>query len=331
METGAPGASAGRGCRAGIAPAAAESPRLALSGVVPATFTPFRPDGALHLEMIAPLVEKLIGDGVGGLFILGTTGEGNLMTVQERKAAAEAFIAAASGRVPVLVHVGHASLHAARELAAHAAAAGADGLAALPPYYHKPDSIEAAVRAMEFIAAAGGGLPLLYYHIPQMSGVALEPDALLEAAAERVPTLAGIKFSQNDVTRLAACRAVAGGRLQVMWGVDESLLAGLAAGATGAIGSSYNYAAPLYAPVLGYVAGDGATTLAAAQTAQERSRRMQILINGRGGIAAAKALMPALGVDCGPTRLPLLYPDAGARAALHRELRQLGLFDWLGH
>ena len=116
-----------------------------------------------------------------------------------------------------------------------------------------------------------------------------------------------------------------------MWGVDESLLAGLAAGATGGIGSSYNYAAPLYAPVLGYAAGDGATTLAAAQTAQERSRRMQSVINGRGGIAAAKALMPALGVDCGPTRLPLLYPDAGARAALHRELRRLGLFDWLGH
>ena len=332
MKTGAAGSSAGPGFRAGVAHAgAAASPRLALSGVIPASFTPFRPDGSLHLAMIVPLVEKLIGDGVGGLFILGTTGEGNLMTVQERKVAAEAFIAAASGRVPVLVHVGHASLHAARDLAAHAAAAGADGLAALPPYYHKPDTIEAAVRAMESIAAAGGGLPLLYYHIPQMSGVALEPAALLEAASERVPTLAGIKFSQNDVTGLAACCAAAGGRLQVMWGVDESLLSGLAAGATGGIGSSYNYAAPLYAPVLSYAAGDGTTTLAAAQTAQERSRRMQSLINGRGGIAAAKALMPALGVDCGPTRLPLLYPDAGARAALHRELQRLGLFDWLGH
>jgi N-acetylneuraminate lyase len=281
--------------------------------------------------MIAPLVEKLIGDGVGGLFVLGTTGEGNLMTVQERKAAAEAFIAATAGRVPVLVHVGHASLHAARDLAAHAAAAGADALAALPPYYHKPDSIEAAVCAMEFIAAAGGGLPLLYYHIPQMSGVALEPAALLEAAAERVPTLAGIKFSHNDVTRLAACSAAAGGRFQVMWGVDESLLAGLTAGAAGGIGSSYNYATRLYAPVLDYAAGGRGATLAAAQSAQERSRRMQSLINGRGGIAAAKALMPALGVDCGPTRLPLLNPDAGARAALHRELEQLGFFNWLGH
>ena len=238
------------------------------------------------------------------------------MTVQERKAAAEAFIAAAAGRVPVLVHVGHASLHAARDLAAHAAAAGADALAALPPYYHKPDSIEAAVQALEFIAAGGGGLPLLYYHIPQMSGVALEPAALLEAAAERVPTLAGIKFSQNDVTGLAACRAAAGGRLQVMWGVDESLLAGLAAGATVRSAARTTTQRPCTRRCWSYAAGDGTTTLAAAQTAQERSRRMQSLINGSGGIAAAKALMPALGVDCGPTRLPLLYPAAGgARGA----------------
>jgi N-acetylneuraminate lyase len=307
-----------------------EVPRLTLSGVIPATFTPFRADGSLHLAMIAPLVEKLVADGVGGLFILGTTGEGNLMTVAERKAAAEAFIRAAGGRLPVLVHVGHASLHAARDLAAHAAAAGADALAALPPYYHKPESIEAAVRALEFLAAAGGELPLLYYHIPQMSGVPIDPAALLEAAAERVPTLAGIKFSHHDVTQLAACGAAAGGRFQALWGVDEALLAGLTAGAAGGIGSSYNYAAPLYAPVLRYAAGAAGATLAAAQAAQERSRRMQSLINGSGGIAAAKALMPALGVDCGPTRLPLLYPDPASRAALHSALERLGFYHWLG-
>ena len=304
--------------------------RLSLSGVIPATFTPFRADGSLHLAMIAPLVEKLVADGVGGLFILGTTGEGNLMTVAERKAAAEAYIGAAAGRLPVLVHVGHASLHEARHLAAHAAAAGADALAALPPYYHRPESIAAAVRALEFVAAAGGGLPLLYYHIPQMSGVALDPAALLEAAAERVPTLTGIKFSHADVTQLAACGAAAGGRFQALWGVDESLLAGLTAGAAGGIGSSYNYAAPLYAPVLRYAAGAAGATLAAAQAAQERSRRMQSVINGSGGIAAAKALMPALGVDCGPTRLPLLTPGSAARAALHGALERLGFFDWLG-
>ena len=303
---------------------------LTLNGIIPATFTPFRDDGSLHLAMIAPLVEKLIADGVSGLFVLGTTGEGNLMTMAERKAAAKAFIGAAAGRVPVLVHVGHASLHEARDLAAHAAAAGADALAALPPYYHRPDSLEAALRGLELLAAAGGELPLLYYHIPQMSGVTLDPAALLEAAAERIPTLAGIKFSQNDVTRLAACRAAAGGgRFRALWGVDESLLAGLAAGAAGGIGSSYNYAAPLYAPVLRFAAGVAGATLAAAQAAQERSRQVQSIVNARGGIAAAKALMPALGVDCGPTRLPLLFPAAAARTALHAELEELGFFTWL--
>lgn len=299
---------------------------LSLGGVIPATFTPFHKDGTLHLDMIGPLVEKLVADQVSGLFVLGTTGESASMTAAERKAAAERFIAEAAGRLPVIVHIGHASIEEACDLAAHARAAGADGLAALPPYYHKPESVEAAVGCLERVAAAGGELPLLYYHIPQMSGVWIDPAALLEAAVDRVPTLLGIKFSNNNVTEMAACCAVANGRYTVLWGVDESLLAGLVAGADGGIGSSYNYATPLYHDVL--ASRDGAP-MQRAQVAQERSRLLLGLLNGRGGLPAAKALMAAVGVDCGPTRLPLQAFDTQAREALITELEQLGYMQWL--
>ena len=85
-----------------------------LTGLVAATFTPMQSDQAIDLDAIHVLTERLLAEGVGGLFVCGSTGEGVSMTTDERKQVAEAFISAARGRVPVIVHVGHNSLHDAR-------------------------------------------------------------------------------------------------------------------------------------------------------------------------------------------------------------------------
>ena len=111
-----------------------------LRGLLAATYTPFAPDCSLALEDVPPLVERLLADGVGGLYVCGSTGEGVSLSTAERKQVAEAFVAAAAGRVPVVVQVGHNSLAEACDLAAHAQAVGADASSAMPRPGHSTRS-----------------------------------------------------------------------------------------------------------------------------------------------------------------------------------------------
>ena len=108
-----------------------------LSGLIAATFTPMKEDGRLDLAKIPNVVEKLISEGINGLYVCGGTGEGASLTSDERKATANAFIQAASGRVPVIVQVGHNSLFEAQQLATHAARTGASAISAITPTFFK--------------------------------------------------------------------------------------------------------------------------------------------------------------------------------------------------
>ena len=114
-----------------------------LRGLVAATYTPFKPDRSLDLAAVPDLVERLLTDGVDGLYVCGSTGEGVSLSTPERKQVTEAYIAAAADRMPVVVQVGHNSLAEARDLAAHAEAAGADATSAMPPSYFKPGIFDA--------------------------------------------------------------------------------------------------------------------------------------------------------------------------------------------
>ena len=122
-----------------------DSNRFWITGLVPATFTPLHPDGSLNLAVVEPMVEHLIREGVTGLYVCGSTGEGVSLAREERMAATEAFVAAARHRVPVVVQVGHNSIAEARLLAAHAQSAGAEAISATPPSYFKPPTLAALV------------------------------------------------------------------------------------------------------------------------------------------------------------------------------------------
>jgi N-acetylneuraminate lyase len=148
----------------------------------------------------------------------------------------------------------------------------------------------------------------------------------LAAAPERVPTLAGIKFTNADLLAYQRCLRASEERFDVPWGVDEYLLAALALGAQGAMGSSYNFAAPLYHRLMAaFTAGD----LDAARAEQFRSVQLIELLASFGYMAAAKAVMGLLGVEVGPARLPHANLSAEQHAQLHSGLERLGFFDWL--
>ena len=206
-----------------------------LRGLIAATFAPLADDGEVDTALVPPVVDALVGDGVAGLYVSGTTGEGESLTAAERCAIAAAYVEAAGARIPVLVQVGHNSYAQAREMAAHARSVGAAGISALAPSYFKPTSVSALVEHLARIAEGAPDLPLYYYHLPRFTGVDFDMAELLEVGGERIANLRGIKYSVPDVIGFRRCAALSDGHYDLVWGCDEMLLTGLCAGARAAI------------------------------------------------------------------------------------------------
>jgi N-acetylneuraminate lyase len=272
-----------------------------IRGLVAAPFTPMHADGSLNLDMIPQLAAALIRDGVVGAFVCGTTGEGMSLSLTERMAVAESWVRSAAGSLKIIVHVGHTCIGEAQALADHAQRVGADAIASMAPCFFHPTDARALADYCATIASAAHQKPFYYYHIPSMTNVnMLVSDFLRQAGG--IPTLAGVKYTHYDLMDLSLCMRMEQGRYDILYGRDETLLAGLSVGVQGAVGSTYNFAAPIYHRLMrAYAEGD-----------METSRREQALAAdiiatfGRyGGLPTQKAIMRMIGLDCGPVRLPL--------------------------
>lgn len=296
-----------------------------LQGLIPATYTPLGPQGEVDLDAIRPMVERLLDDGIDGLYVCGSTGEGVSLGIGERKAVAEAFITAANARVPVIVHVGHNSLAEACQLADHAAASGAAATSAMPPTYFRLGHVRTVVDCCAEMASAAPCIPFYYYHIPAMTGVTLDVVLLLKEVSDRIPNFAGVKYTANTIHEFQECLTVEDGRFDMLFGYDELLLPALAVGARGAVGSTFNIAAPLYRRVIAaFDAGD------VAQAREEQLRAIQMIrvLMQRPFHPAMKAVMEMLDTPCGPCRLPLPKLSDPEKRALREELQQIGFFSW---
>ena len=294
-----------------------------LTGLVAATFTPMKSDGALNLDPVKPIVDHLVSSGVSGLYVCGSTGEGPLLSTAERKTVLEAYVDAAAGRLPVVVQVGHNSIAEAKGLAEHAQACGVDAISALPPMYFKPETLDALIACLAEIAQAAPDTPFYYYNIPPRSGVTFNMLDFLRAAPERIPLLAGVKYSDRTVEEFQACLQFDGGRFDVLFGVDQMLLSALAVGAKGAIGSTYNFGAPLHRKT---IAASNARHLDEAREHQAFMSEAIRLMLRFGSLASLKAVMGMIGFDCGPCRLPIATLSEADAAALQSDLERLGFF-----
>jgi len=294
------------------------------AGLIAAPFTPLHDDGRLNLERVASYARKLQQDGAIGAFICGTTGEGMSLTTHERCQLAERWVADAPSGLRVIVHVGHNSLLDARELAAHAQRIGADSIACMSPTFFKPLGLEGLVTWCEQVAAAAPELPFYYYHIPSLTGVHVPVSQFLRAAGPRISNLVGAKFTHEDLDDFAECLRLQEGRYDMLFGRDERLLSALAVGARGAVGSTYNFAAPLYLSIIrAFDLGDHQR----AQELQALAVQMIDLLVGGGPqpIATFKLWMATSGVDCGPARLPLEPPPIAEFTHMLTQLDALGL------
>lgn len=294
-----------------------------LTGLIAAPHTPMRADGELHLPAIEQQIAVLIEGKISGAFICGTTGEGISLSTPERMQVAARWVEAAPKNLPVIVHAGHASLAEARTLAAHAQSIGAAAVSALAPYFFKPNSVADLVGFCAQVASAAPALPFYFYHLPSLTGVSLPMADFMQSARDRIPTFAGLKFTHDDLAEFRQCLKLSDGQLDVLFGRDELLIGALEVGAVGAVGSTYNYAAPVY---LEMMAACRAGDFAAAAECQARVMEFVNALRRYGEIPAAKAIMRMMGVECGPPRTPMKALSHDRIAALFDEIKAMDIF-----
>lgn len=296
------------------------------SGLIAAALTPFNRDGSINVSPITAVVDQLIREGIQGLYVCGSTGEGISLTTDERKSIAEAYVSAAAGRIPVMIQVGHNSLRESKGLAEHASLIGADVISATCPSYFKVADIDTLVACMQEIASAGAKLPFYYYHIPALTGSNLDMANFLAVANTQIPNLAGLKFTTPELHIYQACQNVVEGKFEIFWGTDEMLLAGLATGAKAAIGSTYNIAAPLYNQM---IAAFDAGNLELARQLQLKSVEMIEVAKRYPFHSAVKHIMTLRGLpELGDCRLPLPSLTTEQKSTLESNLKSIGYFEW---
>ena len=244
-----------------------------LRGALAASVTPLRDDGdAVDEEAFGPLVDFYVGEGLDGILALGTTGEGILLDVAERKLVADLFLQATGRRLQVAVHCGAQTTADTVELAAHAAEVGADAVAVIsPPYFHLDERAQHAHLLAAALASAP--LPFYVYEFAAASGYAVAP-AVLELLRDEAANFAGLKVSDTPFERF---RRYLLPDLDVFVGPEALVHDGLAAGAVGAVSALASAFPSEVASVVRDPAEDGAARLGELRAFVERFPRQAAL------------------------------------------------------
>lgn len=286
-------------------------PRFAphqITGVIPALITPFDGDEAFDETRMRACVNFLIGRGVEGLYLTGSTGEAFLMSPEERKRVVEVVIDATAGRVPVMVHVGAIGSQVSAGLARHAAEAGADAVSSVPPFYYNfsHDQILDYYRRV----TDASDLPMFAYNFPAAGVMGL--DLIKKIAA--IPGVAGIKYTAQTHFEIMRLKAEVGPQFLIYSGSDEMAMSGLSFGADGLIGSFYNLIPEVFLALRAAVAsGD----LATAHDRQATANAIIFFSLARNMFQVLKRGMAWQGADGGYCRSPIGgYVDANWEADL---------------
>ncbi len=295
-----------------------------VEGLIAPTFTSFNNEGEINTDIIPVYAEKLRKKGLKGAFILGSSGEGMLMSVKERKAVAEVWAKERSDKFKLIVHVGANSYKDAQELALHAVELGADALSIMGPTFLQPKTIKELIAYIKIIANVVPSTPLYYYHIPIRTGVNFNMIDLLHEVGDEIPNFVGIKYTNSNFKDMQQCILFDSMKYDILHGSDETLLCGLSLGVKGGIGTTYNLIPELYYEMIDVFTSN-----------IEKSRQLQayavnlmnIISKYGGGIVAGKHLMKIANMDCGPCRLPLNTIHTEEAEAMENELKTKGWYD----
>lgn len=295
-------------------------------GLIDAPFTPFYENGDVNLEPIPAYAKMLEKNGLKGVFINGSSGEGYMLTPEERMQVAEAWMAAKPDGFKVIVHVGSCCLRESVRLAEHAQKIGAWGIGSMAPPFPKIGRIEELVKYCESIAAAAPELPFYYYHIPAFNGAFLPMLDLLKAVDGRIPNFAGIKYTFESLYEYNQCRLYKDGKYDMLHGQDETILPSLAqGGAKGGIGGTTNYNG---CNLVGIIDAWNAGDIEKARELQNFSQEViNVICNYRGNIVGGKRIMKLIGLDLGPNRVPFRNMTQEEEERMKQELEAINFFE----
>lgn len=268
-------------------------------GVLTPIVTPFDAAGGLDLDAVPALVEFQLANGVAGLVVAGTTGEGYALDLAERDALTARVRDVVDGRVPVLAGIGGMSTREAVAQARAAAVAGVEGLMVAAPAYCLPTPEELARHVRHVIDATG--LPSVLYDYPARSGVQFGVEALDELAPH--PLVVGIKEASGDTSRIGLLQGRYGDDLAVISGSDTMAMHFFAAGCDSWIAGFANVLPAEHVAIL-EAANRG--DLDAGWAEQRRLEPLLTDVESGRYTAKARAGLELRGVPVGPPRPPLL-------------------------
>ncbi|HEY7461106.1 MAG TPA: 4-hydroxy-tetrahydrodipicolinate synthase [Gemmatimonadota bacterium] len=294
------------------------TPATRFRGLGTALVTPFARDHTVDYAAVRRLAERQIEGGVDVLVPAGTTGEGATLTPDEHVRVVEEVVRTADGRVPVLAGSGANSTHEAVNLATRLAAAGADGLLLVTPYYNKPTI--AGLELHYRIVSEAVGVPIVLYNVPGRTGLNLTVEHTLRLA--RIPGVIGIKEASGNVLQILELLIRRPASFLVLSGDDAITLPLLAAGADGVVSVVSNEdPAGMSRLVHAGLEGD----LATARAVQERLFELMNANFIESNPGPVKAGMAAMGLLDEVLRPPLAPVLEATRAALRTALESAGL------
>ncbi|XP_078668036.1 N-acetylneuraminate lyase-like [Branchiostoma floridae x Branchiostoma belcheri] len=301
---------------------------LRVEGIIAAVFTPVKENGDLNLDVIDRYVDHLVSQGVLNVFVGGSSGEGASFSLAERKQLTERWVTSGSGKLQnVIVHVGGVSIPDSQDLARHAESVGVQGISTLPTVVFKPKNAAMVAEHLKMLYDAAPNTPLLYYHLPDYTGVNIKIEDMVNAVEKLgVPTFSGVKFTGADLRDLRRSIKLFGEKYMFPYGCDEHMLCVLPLGCKTFIGSTYNYAGRLYNKLIdAYKNGDMETALRQLDKSQSL---VGVLFAHSYDIGINKQVMSLVsGIDMGPPRHPIVYRSAAEMKQVRGELEECGFFN----
>ncbi|MBR3596788.1 MAG: dihydrodipicolinate synthase family protein [Clostridia bacterium] len=275
-------------------------------GIFPAFYACYDSEGNVSTQATKDFVEYLIGKGVSGLYVGGSSGECIYLSVEERKQTLEAVMEVAKGRIAIIAHVACNNTKDSQELARHAESLGVDAIAAIPPIYFRLPQ-RAIAKYWNDISTAAPNTDFVIYNIPQLAGVALTLSLFDEMLKN--PRVIGVKNSSmpiQDIQMFKRQAAINNKEVVVFNGPDEQFVGGRIIGADGGIGGTYGVMPELFVKLNSLIESGDFENAGKLQDDIDEVIYTMCSANGNMYAVAKAALKKLSGLDLGGVRAPLL-------------------------
>ncbi|KAH0946034.1 hypothetical protein HN011_012023 [Eciton burchellii] len=293
-------------------------------GVIAPVFTPFNKNGTLNLDVVPQYAQYLAKKGINGILVNGTSGEGMLMSVSERKLVTEAWVKAVKEtKQHLMVQIGGAPFPDVVALAKHAESLHVDSILCLPDLYFKPTTSQQLIEYLHTIGKIAPNTPLLYYHIPMFTNINIHMGEFLSSIGDELATFVGIKFTSANLEEGLQALYANNKKYVVFLGNDQIIHAACASGMDSFIITSGNIFPEFIHDLIS--AGNNGDILKIRKLQERLSNAITVITKQGTWVQTMKEAMNLLtDINVGPPRVPLKPLSLEATVAIKKDLMNLG-------